>query len=200
MQARVDSVQRCDSFLHLHLGIDATGLPSVPSEAFPAQWAVVKDWKIGVDAPRNLVRVSIARSRMRERPQPPAHARVHAHAQSRDHVHVRARLVTVRTQVLVSVASLLDPSLAPEGGHVIHAYTPATEPYATWEQHARGAVLGAPQPVATHPASCSVSPAGPRLRPQAQALGGTPRSGGGSRARGQPCHSEPSGRPRHGHH
>jgi len=89
LQARVDSVQRCDSFLHLHLGIDAAGLPSVPSEAFPAQWAVVKDWEVGVNAPRNLV--------------------------------------------LVSVASLLDPSLAPEGGHVIHAYTPATEPYATWE-------------------------------------------------------------------
>ena len=124
------------------------------------------------------------------------HVCMHMH----NHVHVRARLVTVRTQVLVSVASLLDPSLAPEGGHVIHAYTPATEPYATWEQHARGAVLGAPQLVATHPASCSVSPAGPRPRPQAQALGGTPRSGGGSRARGQPCHSEPSGRPRHGHH
>ena len=65
MQARVDSVQRCDSFLHLHLGIDATGLPSVPSEAFPAQWAVVKDWEIGVDAPRNLVRLSIARNRIR---------------------------------------------------------------------------------------------------------------------------------------
>ena len=63
MQARVDSVQRCDSFLHLHLGIDATGLPSVPSEAFPAQWAVVKDWEIGVDAPRNLVRASRSRSR-----------------------------------------------------------------------------------------------------------------------------------------
>jgi phytoene dehydrogenase-like protein len=89
LQARVDGVQRCDSFLHLHLGIDATGLPSAPSEAFPAQWAVVKDWKVGVDAPRNLV--------------------------------------------LVSVASLLDPSLAPEGGHVVHAYTPATEPYASWE-------------------------------------------------------------------
>ena len=42
------------------------------------------DWSLGVDAPRNLV--------------------------------------------LVSVPSLLDPSLAPEGHHVIHAYTPATEP------------------------------------------------------------------------
>merc|ERR1719453_377555 len=27
---------------------------------------------------------------------------------------------------------MLDPSLAPEGGHVIHAYTPATEPYEEW--------------------------------------------------------------------
>ena len=48
----------------------------------------VRDWKLGVDAPRNLV--------------------------------------------LVSVASLLDPSLAPEGCHVVHAYVPATEPYAPW--------------------------------------------------------------------
>ena len=31
------------------------------------------------------------------------------------------------------MASLLDPSLAPKGRHVIHAYTPATEPYADWE-------------------------------------------------------------------
>ena len=28
--------------------------------------------------------------------------------------------------------SLIDPSLAPEGCHVIHAYVPATEPYAPW--------------------------------------------------------------------
>lgn len=89
LQQRIDSVDRCDSFLHLHVGINASGLPLEPSEAFPAQWAVVRDWKIGVDAPRNLV--------------------------------------------LVSVASLLDPSLAPDGCHVIHAYTPATEPYREWE-------------------------------------------------------------------
>ena len=85
MREREASVDRCASFLHLHLGIEASGLPTEPSEAFPAQWAVVDDWEIGVDAPRNLV--------------------------------------------LVSVASLLDPSLAPEGHHVIHAYVPATEPY-----------------------------------------------------------------------
>ena len=70
LQARVDSVQRCDSFLHLHLGIDAAGLPSVPSEAFPAQWAVVKDWEVGVNAPRNLVLVSIACSCMCQGLQP----------------------------------------------------------------------------------------------------------------------------------
>ena len=123
------------------------------------------------------------------------HVCMHMH----NHVHVRARLVTVRTQVLVSVASLLDPSLAPEGGHVIHAYTPATEPYATWEQHARGAVLGAPQLVATHPASCSVSPAGPRLRPWValRALEGAAVPGG-SRATQSPVGGRGTGttRPR----
>lgn len=82
-------VTRCESFLHLHLGIDATGLPEKPSEHFPAQWAALDDWDLGVDAPRNLA--------------------------------------------LVSVASLLDPSLAPPGCHVVHAYVPATEPFEGWE-------------------------------------------------------------------
>ena len=34
--------------------------------------------------------------------------------------------------VAVSIPSLLDPSLAPEGKHSIHVYTPATEPYSLW--------------------------------------------------------------------
>eukprot|EP00667_Euglena_gracilis_P001722 EG_transcript_1721 len=38
-----------------------------------------------------------------------------------------------RNVVLVSMPSLLDPSLAPAGKHVIHAYTPATEAYRDWE-------------------------------------------------------------------
>jgi len=38
-----------------------------------------------------------------------------------------------RNVVLVSMPSLLDPSLAPPGKHVIHAYTPATEAYRDWE-------------------------------------------------------------------
>ncbi|KAL1524369.1 hypothetical protein AB1Y20_019266 [Prymnesium parvum] len=89
LRRRQATVERCASFLHLHVGIDAAGLPDAPSEAFPAQWATLDDWAAGVDAPRNLV--------------------------------------------LVSVASLLDPSLAPAGCHVVHAYVPATEPYEAWE-------------------------------------------------------------------
>jgi len=85
---RIERLDRCDSFLHLHVGINATGLPEKPSETFPAQWASIESWDRGVDAPRNLV--------------------------------------------LVSVASLLDSSLAPSGCHTIHAYVPATEPYETW--------------------------------------------------------------------
>lgn len=86
---RISGVKGLDSFLHLHIGIDATGLPTEPNASFPAQWAALQDWNKGVDAPRNLV--------------------------------------------LVSMASLLDPSLAPDGKHVIHAYVPATEPYDEWK-------------------------------------------------------------------
>eukprot|EP00931_Biecheleriopsis_adriatica_P056455 TRINITY_DN33449_c0_g1_i1.p1 TRINITY_DN33449_c0_g1~~TRINITY_DN33449_c0_g1_i1.p1 ORF type:complete len:615 (-),score=126.59 TRINITY_DN33449_c0_g1_i1:50-1894(-) len=37
-----------------------------------------------------------------------------------------------RNAVLVSCPSMLDPDLAPAGYHVIHAYTPATEPWEEW--------------------------------------------------------------------
>jgi phytoene dehydrogenase-like protein len=78
------------SFIHLHAGIDATGLPATASADFPAQWAVIKDWDLpdGVEAPRNIV--------------------------------------------LCSMPSLIDPTLAPPGKHVLHAYVPATEPYEWW--------------------------------------------------------------------
>jgi phytoene dehydrogenase-like protein len=78
------------SFIHIHAGIDAEGLPEKPGADFPAQWAVVRDWDApeGVEAPRNIV--------------------------------------------LCSMPSLIDPSLAPEGKHVLHAYVPATEPYEWW--------------------------------------------------------------------
>merc|ERR1712086_200785 len=78
------------SFIHIHAGIDASGLPTEASADFPTQWAVVRDWGApeGVESPRNIV--------------------------------------------LCSMPSLIDPTLAPEGKHVLHAYVPATEPYEDW--------------------------------------------------------------------
>jgi len=38
-----------------------------------------------------------------------------------------------RNIVLCSMPSLIDPDLAPEGKHVLHAYVPATEPYEWWQ-------------------------------------------------------------------
>jgi phytoene dehydrogenase-like protein len=75
----------CDSFLHLHLGINAENIRS----DLKGHYIVVNDWEQGVTAPQNVVAVSIA--------------------------------------------SVFDPSLAPPGKHCIHAYTPATEPYALWQ-------------------------------------------------------------------
>lgn len=75
----------CDSFMHLHLGIDAEGLRS----DLACHHIVVNDWNKGVTAPQNVV--------------------------------------------LVSIPSLLDPSLAPPGKHTIHAYTPGNEPYELWQ-------------------------------------------------------------------
>ena len=74
----------CESFMHLHLGIDAQGLGELA-----CHYIVVNDWELGVTAPQNVV--------------------------------------------LVSIPSLLDPSLAPEGKHAIHVYTPGNEPYTLWK-------------------------------------------------------------------
>jgi len=41
-------------------------------------------------------------------------------------------LEEARNAVLVSCPSMLDSSLAPPGHHVLHAYTPATEPWEDW--------------------------------------------------------------------
>lgn len=77
----------CDSFMHLHLGIDAAGIRS----DLACHYVVVKSWD--VTAAQNVVAVSIP--------------------------------------------SVIDPSLAPAGKHVIHVYTPANEPYALWQQMER---------------------------------------------------------------
>jgi len=81
-----NGVPLCKSFMHVHLGLKAD---LIPDDA-PAQWTVVRDWDLGIDAPGNVV--------------------------------------------VVSCPSKLDPSLAPEGYHVIHAYGAGNEPYEPWEQ------------------------------------------------------------------
>ena len=75
----------CESFMHLHLGIDARDLP----RDLQCHYIVVNDWKQGVTAPQNVV--------------------------------------------VISIPSVLDPSLAPPGKHLIHVYTPGNEPYQFWQ-------------------------------------------------------------------
>jgi phytoene dehydrogenase-like protein len=75
----------CDSFMHLHLGIDATGIRS----DLACHYIVVNDWSLGIAAPQNVV--------------------------------------------VVSIPSVLDPTLAPPGKHAIHVYTPGNEPYQPWQ-------------------------------------------------------------------
>eukprot|EP00898_Chlorokybus_atmophyticus_P007437 jgi/Chlat1/7695/Chrsp64S00562 len=85
-----ESIPQCKSFIHLHLGIDATGLP----DDLEIHHMIVNSWENGITAPQNVV--------------------------------------------VVSIPSVLDPSLAPHGKHVVHAYTPATEPWSEWEGLKRG--------------------------------------------------------------
>lgn len=84
-RAQRQATPECDSFMHLHLGIDATGI----SSDLACHHIVVNDWELGITAPQNVV--------------------------------------------VVSIPSLIDPSLAPPGKHTIHVYTPGNEPYALWQ-------------------------------------------------------------------
>lgn len=80
------SVSQCESFLHLHLGIEAKGLDT---SKLQCHYAVVDDFAKDITSPGNVI--------------------------------------------IISIPSLLDASLAPEGHHVIHAYTAGNEPYAPFE-------------------------------------------------------------------
>lgn len=84
-RAKRQGTPECDSFMHLHLGIDAEGIRSDLS----CHYVFVNSWEKGVTAPQNVV--------------------------------------------VVSIPSVLDPSLAPHRKHVIHVYTPGNEPYALWQ-------------------------------------------------------------------
>lgn len=87
---RVENTPLNPSFMHLHIGFDATGL----EESLGMHHLVVNDWSLGVTAPHNVV--------------------------------------------LISIPSVIDPSLAPPNKHCLHAYYPATEPYHIWENVKRG--------------------------------------------------------------
>ena len=79
------STPMTDSFMHLHIGIDATGL----SKDLESHYSVINSWE-RINLPQN--------------------------------------------HVIISIPSVLDPSLAPPGCHVIHAYYNACEPYEIWEK------------------------------------------------------------------
>lgn len=83
----LESTPKCNSFMHIHLGIDAKDLPN----DIPPQWTVVNDWNKEIDSEFNVI--------------------------------------------VVSMPSLLDPSLAPKDRHVIHAYYAGSEPYEIWEKY-----------------------------------------------------------------
>lgn len=54
-RVRRRAMPECDSFMHLHLGIDAAGLPA----DLACHHIVVNDWQAGIAAPQNVVAVSI---------------------------------------------------------------------------------------------------------------------------------------------
>jgi phytoene dehydrogenase-like protein len=79
-----------ESFMHLHLGIDATGLPP----DLECHHLVVNDWDAEVDSVHNVN--------------------------------------------IISIPTVFDKSLAPEGKAVVHTYYAANEPYSIWEGMQRG--------------------------------------------------------------
>ncbi len=54
-RAQRQATPECDSFMHLHLGIDAQGL----QPNLQCHYVVVNNWELGVTAPQNVVVISI---------------------------------------------------------------------------------------------------------------------------------------------
>ncbi|MGB3300738.1 MAG: NAD(P)/FAD-dependent oxidoreductase [Phormidesmis sp.] len=96
---RKQATPLCESFMHLHLGIDAEGLPA----DLACHYIVVNDW---------------------------------SHEQA---------ITAEQNLVLISIPSVLDPTLAPLGKHSVHVYTPGNEPYKRWENMRRGSEAYAKQ-------------------------------------------------------
>jgi len=138
-----------------------SGVELAAGERLRAKVAVVSNadvWKTASLLPpaaREIVRRSLARggsSSPLDPDTPPTPSFVHLHLGIRaeglseqalasiHHIAVPdwSKLMAPGSTAFVSVPSLLDPSLAPEGSHVVHAYLPATEPYEVWEGLKRG--------------------------------------------------------------
>lgn len=64
----------CDSFMHLHLGIDGSGLPA----DLACHYIVVNDWDLGITAPQNVVLISIP-SRLDPSLAPPGKQAIHVY-------------------------------------------------------------------------------------------------------------------------
>jgi len=93
LSTKAGSMKKLDSFVHLHLAVDMRGC-SVPMESLEVNYIFVNSWKDGIDAPQNVV--------------------------------------------VLTIPSVADANLAPEGHIVLHAYTPATEPYDLYRGLDRG--------------------------------------------------------------
>ena len=53
--AKSQETPECESFMHLHLGIDGANLPL----DLECHYIVVNDWEVGVTAPQNVIAISI---------------------------------------------------------------------------------------------------------------------------------------------
>lgn len=148
------------SFMHLHLGFDATGL-----EDLELHHIIVNSWEGGVDTEQvctcqatnlpdnhlhglNLpcrhlqrLKVDICALSATSWWGHPTVGRGFAGLLLRwagwisgQRCEVaRCDAAVVQNVVLISIASVMDPSLAPAGKHSLHAYLPATEPFHLWE-------------------------------------------------------------------
>ena len=56
-ETHTETTPKCGSFVHLHVGFDATGLPA--DEELGIHHLVVDDWRKGVDGKRNVFNISI---------------------------------------------------------------------------------------------------------------------------------------------
>ena len=57
--------------MHLHLGVKADALP----EGIPPQWTIVNSWDVPIDAPGNVIVVSVRRAQYVASEQPPVRSK-----------------------------------------------------------------------------------------------------------------------------